>query len=153
MTERPDMSKIIDKEYLQKTATFKRLQRKNKVFMDMEIDDIQGIIEELLLDLISDEHITSMSTVIPLVDKEHPPRVIIGLFTDENNLNRTYRDIHGEDSTFLSTQDIVHELIETLNEINPMMRREMGYYFLRLADRLNIRDTFEHELKKNDGEY
>ena len=148
MKQRPDMSTLIDEETLKRMATFKRLQRKNKAFMDMEIEDIQGIIEELLLDLISDEHITSISTAIPLIDKEHPSRITIGLFTDENNLMNTYRDIHGEDSTFLSTYDIVYEMIETLNEINPMMRRETTYYFIRLAQRLNIRDTFEQELKR-----
>ena len=151
----PDIDKLTNRQQIHRMELFLRdiPEPVYKSFIDYDIEDIEKITNKLLAELVLNEHCTSVSRVIPLVE-DHPLKMVMGLYMDEENLINTCQCIKDDKTpAFLSTYDIIQCMVKILHDNKgSMLYHELSYMFHRLAYDLRFIDEFEEEYHKKERE-
>ena len=151
----PDIDKLTNRQQIHHMELFLRdiHEPVDKSFIDYDIEDIEKITNKLLAELVLNEHCTSVSRVIPLVE-DHPLKMVMGVYMDEENLINTHRCIKDDKTpVFLSTYDIIHYMVKILLDNNEsMFFHELSYMFHKLAYDLRFIDEFKEEYNKKEME-
>ena len=138
--------RLINEETLKRIQTFDEIKLRNKPpFMDMDRQDIQDIVDYLLRELIFNKSVTSVARTISLIDEEHPIKIMIGVYDDEETVKRTFK---GEGPEYISKIDLVNEMSNALkNSFGGVNDIELHHAFTRIAYNLGFIDDFEDKVR------
>ena len=115
-----------------------------QTWIDLNDEDLQKLTYYLLSELVFNKPLTSISTIIPLIEGND---IMVGLsvYMDKESTYATHTIKNDRSPLFISSEDLVNVLVELINEED--YNYEVRHAYHKLAWKLHIIEDLKDKMK------